>query len=44
VGSLPQTFAVVRDADDVGMLSTDVKNFALEAKAIAFMRALRKMQ
>jgi hypothetical protein len=45
VGSIRNTFAVVKNADTVGPLKDDVKSsFASEAAAIKFTRALRNLQ
>jgi HK97 family phage prohead protease len=44
VGSVRNTFAVVRDADTVGSLRDEVKNnFAMESASTIFMRALRNI-
>jgi hypothetical protein len=44
VGAMRNTFAVVREADKVGPLSHDSKNFAYEGAAHKFVQALRRMQ
>jgi hypothetical protein len=45
VGSMRNTFAVVKNADAVGPLNDDVKtSFASEAAAMRFTRALRNLQ
>jgi HK97 family phage prohead protease len=44
VGSVRNTFAVVRDADTVGSLRDEVKNnFAMESASTIFKRALRNI-
>jgi hypothetical protein len=43
VGAVRQTFLEIRDADDVGPLETDSKNFAGEGAAKGFLRALRNL-
>jgi hypothetical protein len=45
VGAMRNTFAVVRDADKVGPLAHAAKSgFASESAAVAFMRALKRLQ
>jgi phage head maturation protease len=44
VGAIRKTFAEVRDANEVDMLSEDVKHFASDGAAFSFLRALRKLQ
>jgi phage head maturation protease len=43
-GAMRTTFAEVRDANAVGTLANDAKNFASDGAAIGFLRALRKLQ
>ena len=44
VGAVRQTFLEIVDADDVGSLPTDSKNWASEGASRGFLRALRKLQ
>jgi phage head maturation protease len=44
VGAVRQTFSEIRDADDVGSLANDSKNFAYDGAGIGFLRALRQLQ
>lgn len=44
VGSIRNTFAEIKDANEVGTLSEDVKHFASDGAAFNFLRALRKLQ
>jgi hypothetical protein len=44
VGAVRQTFLELCDADDVGSLAHDAKNFASEGASRGFLRELRKLQ
>jgi phage head maturation protease len=44
VGAVRQTFCEIREADDVGTLAHDSKNWASEGAARGFLRELRKLQ
>jgi phage head maturation protease len=43
-GAIRKTFAVIRDANSVGLLKDDVKSFASDGAALKFQSALRKLQ
>jgi hypothetical protein len=43
VGAMRNTFAIVRNADEVGPLNRDAKNFCYEGTAFKFMNLLRRL-
>jgi hypothetical protein len=43
-GAVRQTFGEVRDADSVGTLANDSKNFANDGAALGFTRALQALE